>query len=170
MSTYTSQGTISFDWDHVNDTDQVAILFIPDSDHSIKRESKTVAVFAPQSKCDDKAILRAYDTDKGVKVKLFTTKSAKCHALMKIVSYAATRQTTVRIRVEPRSEEQGSTAEIVTASDRLVKAIASSDGDKMKSAEEAVKKIIQAGKMSTGEQCLESLELVGITVPGRPAK
>ena len=178
MSIYTSQGKISLDWDQAEtkNANEMAVFFVPDGDHSIKQGSETFAVFAPLSRCDDKAILRVYDTDKGVKVKLPTasdenhTKGHEFRALMEIVSYAATHQTNVRIRVKPPEEQGGIAGIVACAADRLVKAVSAKDNeDKKKSAQETVEKIIQAvtAKKSSDE---ESLLLVGITVPGRPAK
>lgn len=166
MSTciYASQGTISFCWDRDCDkTSKVVVLFVPHSDYSIKDGNKTLAVFVPQPKGDDKAILKAYDRDKGDKIKLVLDDGAcKCPVLMDIVSYAATHQTNVSVRVKETKENDLKES----ATDALEKVLTHCKGAHRKSAvkvEGVMEKIIHAanayGIGSSG------LKLTGVTIP-----
>ena len=166
MSTYISQGTISFHWKLVNDEREAVVLFVPDSDHSIKRASKTFAVFTPQCEGYDKAILKAYDKDKDDKVELVELKAVSGH--MDVISYAVTHQTVVRVWVEERLKEGKDNITAIEKAARKAKEHATSatwKGTRGATAQ-AVESITRAANVC-GCEGRSELKLTGIAIPAK---
>ena len=191
MPSYKSKGTVRY---KVGEGDIRAVLFIPDSDYSIKHARKHYAVFAP-SACDcasdsccctsshscDCAIIVKYDPDGNCGVKM-------CAAQKNwdpILSNAATHQTKVEILVnveEPKmsellqAEEKAEKAKKEAAAAKKAAAAAVAENEAAAAVAEKEKKAAAAAvavekaaaaaeKAAAGLK--ECLNLVGITVPAK---
>ena len=168
MSTYISQGTISFHWKLVNDKREAVVLFIPDSDHSIKRANKTFAVFMPETEGYDKAILKAYDKDKDDKVELVELEAVSVH--MDVISYAVTHQTVVRVWVEERLKAgRDNVTAIQTAvkeAEKYAIAATRKGTTDATATAKAVESITRAANVC-GSEGRSELKLTGIAIPAK---
>ena len=140
MSIYTSQGTIRCEIRN-NSTKTTTIFFVPEPDYSIKYRTKDYAVFVPQLRNCNSAIVMEYSKDKEIVI------GAAISDCTDVIFSAAAHQTKVEILV---NVEKPKMSALLDAEEEAEKA-----AEAAKKAEEAA-----AGLK-------ECLKLVGITVPAK---